>query len=87
MSELTDFRKEKDDFFQHSFQSPLTPEQRKAFTGLEYFPENPSLNLEVQVEPLYDQQPMQMQTSTGGVQMYVRTRRVSSFRWRERKPN
>ena len=72
MSELTDFRKEKDEFFGYHPQSPLTPEQKHRFTGLQYFPENESLRLEVQAELLFDQQPMQMQTSTGGVQTYVR---------------
>ena len=72
MSELTDFRAEKDEFFERHPQSPLTPEQKHRFTGLQYFPENEALRLEVEAELLFDQQPMQMQTSTGGVQMYVR---------------
>jgi uncharacterized protein (DUF1684 family) len=72
MSELDDFRKEKDEFFARHPQSPLTPEQRRDFKGLAYFPENDSLRLEVQVEPFEKQQPMTMQTSTGGVQEYVR---------------
>jgi len=72
MSELDAFRAEKDDFFKHHPQSPLTPEQRRDFAGLQYFPENAALQLEVPVERLFDQQPMQMQTSTGGVQAYVR---------------
>lgn len=72
MSELDAFRAEKDDFFKHHPQSPLTPEQRRNFAGLEYFPENDTLELEIQVERLFDQQPMQMQTSTGGVQAYIR---------------
>ena len=72
MSELTAFREEKDEFFGHHPQSPLTPEQRRDFKGLEYFPENDALRLEVKVDPFTDQQPMQMQTSTGGVQTYVR---------------
>lgn len=72
MSELTDFRAEKDEFFGRHPQSPLTPEQKRGFIGLQYFPENDALRLEVQAEPLFDQQPIQMQTSTGGVQMYVR---------------
>jgi uncharacterized protein (DUF1684 family) len=50
----------------------LTTEQKIAFTGLNYFSENESLRLEVQVEPLKDQEPMEMQTSTGGVQEYTR---------------
>ena len=72
MSELTDFREEKDAFFQRHPQSPLTPDQKRGFTGLNYFPENDALRLEVTVDPLNDQQPMQMQTSTGGVQSYIR---------------
>jgi uncharacterized protein (DUF1684 family) len=72
MSELDDFRAEKDDFFRTHPQSPLTREQKRGFTGLEYFPENEALRLEVVVERLFDQKPMQMQTSTGGVQTYVR---------------
>ncbi len=72
MTELDEFRKEKDEFFARHPQSPLTAEQRRDFKGLAYFPENDALRLEVQVEPFADQQPMAMQTSTGGVQEYVR---------------
>jgi uncharacterized protein (DUF1684 family) len=72
MSELSDYRAEKDEFFERHPQSPLLPEQRQDFKGLNYFPENEALRLNVQVEPLKDQQPMQMQTSTGGVQTYTR---------------
>ena len=72
MSELTEYRKEKDEFFRRHPHSPLTPEQRSGFMGLQYFPENEALRLEVKVEPLKDQEPMQMQTSTGGVQTYIR---------------
>jgi uncharacterized protein len=72
MSELTDFRTEKDEFFRRHPQSPLTPEQRKNFTGINYFPENDALRLEVIVAPFKDQEHIQMQTSTGGVQDYIR---------------
>ena len=72
MSELDEFRAEKDDFFKTHPQSPLTREQKKEFTGLNYFPENDALRLEVQAEPLNDQKPMLMQTSTGGAQEYMR---------------
>lgn len=72
MSELTDFRAEKDEFFGRHPQSPLTPEQRRGFTGLQYFPENDALRLDVKVELLNDTTPMMMQTSTGGVQEYIR---------------
>ena len=72
MSELTDFRTEKDEIFRRHPQSPLTPEQRRDFTGLNYFPENDALRMEVTVELLKDQESVEMQTSTGGVQEYVR---------------
>jgi len=72
MSELTEYRAEKDAFYARHPQSPLTPDQRRSFTGLQYFPENEDLRLEVQVEPLTDETPMEMQTSTGGVQVYLR---------------
>jgi hypothetical protein len=72
MSELTDFRAEKDEFFRHHPQSPLAPEQRQSFTGLNYFPESDALRLEVTVEPLKEQEHIQMQTSTGGIQDYIR---------------
>lgn len=72
MSELSEYRAQKDEFFQRHPQSPLTPEQRLGFVGLQYFPENEDLRLEVLVEPAQDQVPMEMQTSTGGVQTYIR---------------
>src|SRR5215467_13328996 len=70
MTDLDDFRQEKDDFFKHDLHSPLTREQKKAFTGLSYFPENAALRLEVAVERLEAKETVQMQTSTGGVQPY-----------------
>lgn len=72
MTELEEFRAEKDEFFKSHPQSPLAPEQKRDFKGLEYFPENDALRLEVRVEPLNDPQPMQMQTTTGSVQVYFR---------------
>jgi len=72
MSDLNNFRAEKDEFFAGHSQSPLTPGQKQGFTGLNYFPENEALRLEVKVERLADPKPMQMQTSTGGVQTYMR---------------
>lgn len=72
MSELTEYRTEKDEFFRRHPHSPLAPEQRAGFIGLQYFPEDEALRMEVTVEPLEDQEPFQMQTSTGGVQTYTR---------------
>ena len=70
MSELNAFRAEKDEFFGGHPQSPLTREQRKDFHGLQYFPENDSLRLEVKVDEFENKQKFEMQTSTGDVQVY-----------------
>lgn len=72
MSKLDDLRAEKDEFFKHHPQSPLTPEQRQKFTGLNYFAENPALRLEVEVEKFNPADTIRMKTSTGDVQTYQR---------------
>ena len=38
MSELQDFRADKDAFFREDPRSPLTDEQRATFEGLDYYP-------------------------------------------------
>lgn len=77
MTDLDDFRQQKDQFFARDRQSPLTREQKAAFQGLKYFPENPALRLEVEVQPFPKPEEIQMQTSTGDVQVYTRYARVS----------
>lgn len=72
MSELEMFRAEKDNFFANHPHSPLTHDQKEAFNGLDYFPENPSLRLEVDVEKFQIQDEIEMQTSTGDIQTYTR---------------
>jgi uncharacterized protein (DUF1684 family) len=77
MTSLNDFRKMKDDFFAHDGQSPLTPGQKKNFKGLKYFPPNPALKLEAFVEEFPDKKQIEMQTSTGEVQVYERYGKIS----------
>jgi len=72
MTSLQEFRKMKDDFFAHDGSSPLTPEQKTAFKGLRYFPANPALNLEVTVQEFPAKQHIEMQTTTGDIQVYER---------------
>jgi len=76
VSEVTEFRKAKDQFFKTSPQSPLTPEQRKEFAGLHYFPENPALRFELPLERYANPARVQMQTSTGSVQDYAQVGQV-----------
>ena len=72
MSELERFRKNKDEFFQTDHHSPLTPEQKQNFTGLNYFPENADLDLAVEVERFDKGDMVKIQTNTGDVQTYER---------------
>ena len=74
MSELDEFRAEKDEFFREHPQSPLTPEQRSSFGGLTYFPENPDLALRAELitEGVDRQERIVMQTTTGDQQDYHR---------------
>lgn len=77
MSDLDVFRAKKDQFFAAHPQSPLTPEQKEGFTGLNYFPENPALRLDAVVDPFPEQTPIEMQTSTGSTQSYIRFGRLT----------
>ena len=72
MTELEKFRMEKDHFFGGHPQSPLTHKQKVDFSGLEYYPENSDLRLELEIEKDPDQERIEMQTSTGDRQVYVR---------------
>lgn len=77
MSELTDFRAEKDAFFHEDLRSPLTDEQRATFTGLAYFPEDRGLRIVAELETDVDHdEPVVMPTTTGGEQVYRRAGRV-----------
>lgn len=74
MSELTDFRADKDEFFRDHPQSPLTPEQRASFEGLSYFPEDEGLvvRAELETDGVDRDEVIVMQTTTGGQQTYRR---------------
>jgi uncharacterized protein (DUF1684 family) len=77
MNDLMEFRKMKDEFFASDEQSPLTSKQKKGFKGLNYFPPNPALDLEVTVHEFPDKQQVEMQTTTGEIQQYERYGRFS----------
>lgn len=66
MSQLTDFRRQLDEFFAGHPQSPLTSGQKEDFDGLSYFEPNPDLALEVEIERFDDDEPLvEMETNTG----------------------
>jgi uncharacterized protein (DUF1684 family) len=70
MSSLEHLRKEKDDFFKTSRQSLLDAKQKRDFSGLVYFPENPSLRLELPLERLPQPEQVNISTSTGELREY-----------------
>src|SRR5215216_4339782 len=76
MTELEQFRAQKDTFFKTHPQSPLLPEQQNTFEGLRYFPENPALRLVVPIEEFVDKDRITMQTSTGDMREYTRYGRL-----------
>ncbi len=69
---LEDYRRQKDLFFQRDPHSPLTPEQKRDFKGMQYFPENPALALELEIQEFEVQETIQMQTSTGDLRTFTR---------------
>jgi uncharacterized protein len=71
MSALDEFRKDKDDFFKNDPQSPLAADQKRAFAGLNYFPETPSLRLELPLEKVPLPKPVVLPTSTGEAREYM----------------
>jgi uncharacterized protein (DUF1684 family) len=70
MSDLELFRKEKNEFFKTSRQSPLTAEQKREFSGLRYYPENPALRLDLKLERFASAEQVILPTSTGDEQEY-----------------
>jgi uncharacterized protein (DUF1684 family) len=77
MSELTNFREQKDSQFGVDHQSPLTEEQRATFRGLYYYEERPQLRYVAGLTPSEHREVVDMQTSTGTIAKYVRYGKVS----------
>jgi uncharacterized protein (DUF1684 family) len=71
MNELERFRAEKDEFFRTGDQSPLTPDQQRSFKGLNYYPENLTLRLELALERIANPEPVILATSTGDEREYT----------------
>jgi len=72
MYDLESSRKEKDVFFQFDHNSPFSQDEREVFQGLNYYPENPELRFEIEIEPFQDPQQVLMQTSTGDLKEYLK---------------
>lgn len=76
MNTLERFRQEKDQFFKNDQNSPLTAEQKLAFTKLNYYPENTTLRMELPMEMVTPPQTVNMITSTGDRRDYIHKARI-----------
>jgi len=71
MSDIGDFRQEKDELFGTQEESPLTAGQKKGFTGLKYFPEDPGFHVDASLERV-DGGLIDVKTSAGDTEAYKR---------------
>jgi uncharacterized protein (DUF1684 family) len=77
MNELEQFRHDKNDLFAHQPESPLTDEQKQAFKGLNYYPENPNLIFrDLTLEPASNEEVVQIKTSQGDTEDYKRRGKI-----------
>lgn len=77
-SKLLNFRKQKDDVWRNGGQSPLTNEQKKNFKGLNYFPPNPDLSFELELDKNISNvgKEVVVKTTGGDEQVYLRAGKV-----------
>lgn len=72
MNALERFRESKDDEFRNPDNSPLEPAQLRKFTGLDYYPENEALRMEVPLARFTTTEQIMLNTSTGAERTYYR---------------
>ena len=65
-------RAEKDEFFAEHPQSPIPPEERDEFDGLDYFDPNPDCRVEADVTVHDEPEPIEMETTGGRTVRYLR---------------
>jgi len=76
--ELTAQREEKDEFFAEHRQSPIPPEEREDFDGLDYFDPDPAYRVEADVTVHDDPEGVTMDSTGGGPEVrYLREATLS----------
>ena len=76
MNDLERFRAEKDESFRTGNQSPLTVEQQRSFRGLQYYPENAALRLELVLARYASPAEVVLATSTGDEREYIQVGQI-----------
>ena len=74
--ELESYRERKDEQFLEPHNSPLGPEDRREFDGLEYFDPDPDYRVEASVELDERDETVAMETTADGEQLYERAARL-----------
>ena len=77
MSDLSEFRRSKDEFFAGGHDSPLTGHQTHNFKGLRYYDDDPGMRFVLKPEEFESQDATEVQTSTGDVAQFIRWGRIS----------
>jgi uncharacterized protein (DUF1684 family) len=72
VTEVEEFRREKDAFFRTDARSPLSDRQKRRFTGLDYYPEDHELTIAGEIDPRVDPTDVLMDTTGGTPQRYHR---------------
>ncbi len=75
---LDRFRGNKNEFFRTDEHSPLQPDQQRAFTKLNYFPENDDLVFQVRLdENSVSHDPVMLETTSGTQQQFIPAGRIA----------
>ncbi len=72
LAQIDEFRRQKDRSFREDSDSPLLPEDRAKFRGLNYFPVDTSYTLKVRLQKYPNPETVKMLTSTGEQRDYLR---------------
>lgn len=70
--DLAQFRKEKDEFFRSDLDSPIPPQQRSTFKGLNYYPSQDDYRIQARLQRFDKPEPVLVSTSTGTRQSYLK---------------
>ncbi len=75
--QLAAFRRQKDKFFRESDDSPILPEEKAEFTGLNYYPVDLDYRVDATLVPEAHPGVFRVQTTAGGHKEYTRAGRLA----------
>ncbi|WP_416839230.1 DUF1684 domain-containing protein [Haloferax sp. DFSO52] len=71
LTELHEYREQKDRYLARDRHSPIPPDQRELFDGLDYFDPDPNLRFELELQEYDDPETITIGTSTEGEREYL----------------